>query len=96
VAKARISQDTLFGEEYFADIFRTLLPDYKLMSLAYLARRKLKETTAHRDISPFAVLGAFGRYIDDSQINNRNVGEIVKQIVNIYVVWPEFESLASI
>src|SRR5208283_5200429 len=68
IAKARTSQDVIFEEAYFQEIFK--LPDYKLMSLAYLSRRKLKESSGKGAPSPFPILGAFGCCIDSTKLTD--------------------------
>lgn len=92
VAKTRGSQDAIFEEEYFSQIFE--LSSTRLMSLAYLARRELKTLRDKDAPSPFPVLGAFGRSIDATQINDLNVKKVAQQVVKLHEVWPKFEAWA--
>jgi hypothetical protein len=94
IAKARTSQDVIFEESYFEEIFK--LPDYRLMSLAYLARRKLKEYSGKGHPSPFPVLGAFGCCINPDQVTDDNISTIADQIIKVFDVWHSFEEWASV
>ena len=92
IAKARTSQDVIFEESSFQEIFK--LPSPMLMSLAYLSRRKLS-LLGKKFPSPFPVLGAFGCCIDPSKVTNDNISKIADQILSIHDVWSVFETWAT-